>query len=450
MDNDTDLEGLAHMALDLAIRAGAGAADVLVAEGSHVEIDVRDSRLERAERAEGIEIGLRVILGQRQACISVSDTSEGAVAEAARRAVAMAEAAPDDPWIGLAREDELAVDWDADFLDMADRAAPPAPADLEEAARRAEAAARAHAGISKIDSANAAWGRRRTHLAATNGFSGGYTRTGASLSCVAITGEGTAMERDWMSDSRIYLADLMSPEEVGRIAAERTLARAGARKPPTGRYPVLLDERVAGSLIGHLLQAANGRAVARKSSWLIGRLGQQVLPEGLTLYEDPLRARVAGSHPFDAEGLPSIGRNIVSEGRLVGWTLDLATARQLSMPPTGNAARGTGGPPSPAVSNVALTQGSASREDLIAGMGTGLYVTSFLGATINPNTGDYSRGASGFWVENGRISYPVNECTIAGTLPEMLLSLTPANDARLHLPYVVPSLLLSEMTVAGS
>lgn len=448
--NDTDLEPLAHRALEAARAAGAQAADVLVVDGQHVAIDVRDGKLEQAERSEAVEVGLRVLIGRRQACISVSDTSEAALAEAARRAVAMAGAAPEDPWIGLAREDELASDWDAGFLDLDDRAPPPAPAALEEAARRAEAAARAHAGISRIDSASAAWGRQRLHLAATNGFSGGYARTSSTISCVAITGEGTAMERDWMADSRTHAEDLMSPEEVGRIAAERTLARAGARKPPTGRYPVLLDERVAGSLIGHLLEAANGRSVARRSSWLIGRLGQPVLPEGLTLHEDPQRARVPGSRPFDAEGLPSIGRNIVSQGVLAGWTLDLATARQLGMPPTGNASRGTGGPPGPAAGNVTLTPGTASRDDLIAAMGTGLLVTSFLGATINPNTGDYSRGASGFWVENGRIAWPVNECTIAGSLPEMLLSITPANDARAHLSRVVPSLLLGAMTVAGS
>lgn len=450
MDAQTDLERLAHMALDAARAAGAEAADVLTVEGSHVAIDVREGRLEQAERSEGIEIGLRVLIGRRQACISVSDTAEAAVAEAARRAVAMAGAAPEDPWIGLAREDELATEWDVDFLDLADRAPPPSPAALEEMARRAEAAARDHAGISQVDSAGATWGERRIHLAATNGFSAGYARTGSSISCVAITGEGTGMERDWMSDSRIHASDLMPPEEIGRIAAERTLARAGARKPPTGRYPVLLDERVSGSLIGHLLDAANGRSVARGSSWLLGRLGQPVLPETLTLHEDPLRARVAGSRPFDAEGLASLGRNIVSDGVLAGWTLDLATARQLGMPPTGNAARGTGGPPGPAAGNVTLTQGTASLDDLIAGMGTGLYVTSFLGATINPNTGEYSRGASGFWVENGRIAYPVHEGTIAGSLPEMLLSLVPANDARVHLSRVVPSLLVGEMTVAGS
>lgn len=444
-----DLERLARQALDIAHAAGATAADVMVADGQSVSIEVRNGKLEQAERAEGIEIGLRVLIGQRQACIAVSDTSERALNEAAVRAVAMAGAAPDDPWIGLAREDELASDWDIDYLDLADRTPPPSARDLEEAARRVDEAARSHAGISHAESAASQWSQR-LHIVASNGFSGGYARTARGLNCVAITGEGTAMERDWMYDSRIHGADLMAPEEVGRIAAERTLARAGARKPPTGRYPVLLDERVAGSLINHLLSAANGLAVARGASWLRGRLGQHVLPEGLTLHEDPARPRVSGSRPFDDEGLPSLGRNIVADGVLTGWTLDLATSRQLGMPPTGNGSRGPGGPPTPSAGNVTLTQGTTSRDDLIAGMGTGLYVTSFLGATINPNTGDYSRGAAGFWVEGGRIAWPVNECTIAGTLPEMLLSIVPANDARPHLSHVVPSLLLGAMTVAGS
>jgi PmbA protein len=286
-------------------------------------------------------------------------------------------------------------------------------------------------------------------LAATNGFSGGYARTSASVSCVAITGTGTAMERDWAGEGRTHFADLPPPEEVGRLAAARTVARADARKPPTGRFPVLYDERVAASLIGHLLAAINGTAVARGATWARDLLGQAVLPRGIDLIEDPHRPRIAGSRPFDAEGLATARRAIVADGVLTGWVLDLATGRKLGLPSTGNATRGTGAPPSPGTSNVEITQGSASRDDLIAAMGTGLIVTAMLGAAINPTTGDYSRGAAGFWVEGGQIAYPVNECTIAGSLPEMLRRLTPANDARAHLSTRVPSLLVEGLTIAG-
>jgi PmbA protein len=258
------------------------------------------------------------------------------------------------------------------------------------------------------------------------------------------------MQRDGDGDYRIFAADLRAPDDIGQRAGERAVAQLGARKPPTGAYPVLFDERISSSLIGHLLVAANGSSVARGSSWLLDRLGEQVLPATLSLIEDPHRARVSASRPFDAEGLPTRRRAIVENGVLTGWTLDLATGRKLNMASTGNAKRGTSAPPSPGSWNVALTQGAQSREDLLRDMGTGLLVTSMIGSTINPNTGDYSRGASGFWVEGGEITYPVNECTIAGSLPEMLMRMTPANDARAWLSRVVPSLLVEGMTLAGA
>ena len=258
------------------------------------------------------------------------------------------------------------------------------------------------------------------------------------------------MERDYYGDMRIHGADMESPEHIGRMAAERTIARAGARKPPTGGYPVLYDERISSSLIGHLLAAINGTAIARGSSWLRDALHQQVLPQTLSITENPLRARATGSRPFDAEGLPSTPRTIVAAGSLQGWTLDLATARQLGLHSTASASRGTSAPPSPGLTNIALTQGAQSRENLLNDMGTGLLITSMIGSSINPTTGDYSRGASGFWVENGEIAYPVNECTIAGNLRDMLQTIIPANDARTHLSRVVPSLLVQGLTLAGN
>ena len=258
------------------------------------------------------------------------------------------------------------------------------------------------------------------------------------------------MERDHAFESRNHAADLPDPAEVGRRAGERTAARAGAAKPPSGAFPVLYDERVASGLIGHLVQAINGTAIARGASWLKDALGEVVLPAGIDLIEDPLRPRIGGSKPFDAEGLPVARRVLVSGGVLQGWTLDLATARKLGMASTGNAARGTGAPPSPSAGNLALTQGEVSRAALMAEMGTGLLVTGLIGSSINPTTGDYSRGASGFWVENGEIARPVNECTIAGNLREMLMTIRPANDARAHLGRVVPSLLVEGLFIAGA
>jgi PmbA protein len=270
------------------------------------------------------------------------------------------------------------------------------------------------------------------------------------VQAVAICGEGLGMERDYAFESRSHLADLPGAAEVGRLAGERTVARAGAAKPPTGAFPVLYDERVASGLIGHLVQAINGTAIARGASWLKDALGEAVLPEGIDLIEDPLRARIGGSKPFDGEGLPVARRALVSNGVLQGWTLDLATARKLGMRSTGNASRGTSAPPSPSAGNLALTQGSVTREGLLAEMGTGLLVTGLIGSSVNPTTGDYSRGASGFWVENGEITRPVNECTIAGNLRDMLRRIRPANDGRAHRSLVVPSLLVEGLVIAGA
>lgn len=443
------LSDLTARLLDAARKAGAEAADALAVSGSSVSIDLRAGKLEQAERAEGTEVGLRVLMGGRQACVSASDVSDATFKALAERAVAMAREAPEDPYVGLAARDQIAQDWDLAGLDLFDASAEPSPASLEEDCRRIEAAALSAAGITQVES-SAGYSSRQMHLAATNGFSGGYARTSRSVSAVAFTGSGTGMERDWAGEGRTYQADLPDAHDLGLLAAERALARAGAVKPVTGTYPVLFDERVASSLIGHLLGAVNGAAIARGASWLRDALGQQVLPAHLSVIEDPHRPRISGSRPFDGEGLPTARRAIVENGILTGWTLDLGTGRKLGMPSTASASRGTSSPPSPSTSNVDLTQGTISRADLIRDMGTGLLVTSMIGSTINPTTGDYSRGAAGFWVENGQISHPVNECTIAGNLRDMLLRLIPANDARAHLSTRVPSCLIDGMTLAGS
>ncbi len=445
----TDLQSLTEALLSAARAAGAENADAIASRGASVSIDVRNGTLEQAERSEGVDIGLRVLIGQRQANVSASDTSPATLTMLAERAVAMAREAPEDPYIGLADPSEITRDTDASALELADPAPEPDPAALQADAEAAEAAAFAVSGVTQVQSASAGYSASEVFLAATNGFSGGYRRTSRNLSCLAIAGTGDGMERDYDGEGRTFQADLRSPEEIGRVAGERTVARLGAMQPPTGAYPVLFDERISSTLIGHLLGAVSGAAVARGQSFLRERLGEMVLPAGIDLVEDPHRPRVSGSRLFDAEGLATRKRKIVDNGVLTGWTLDLATARKLGLSSTANAARGISSPPSPSTWNVALTQSDRSRDDLMRDMGTGLFVTSLIGSTINPNTGDYSRGASGFWIEGGEIAYPVNECTIAGNLHDMLRALVPANDARTYLSRVVPSLLVEGMTLAG-
>jgi len=444
------LDALTDQLLQAATRAGADGADAKAVLASSVSVDVREGALEQAERSESVDIGLRVFVGQRVANVSASNTSETTIAEMAERAVAMAREAPEDAYAGLASADQIATEWDIAALELCDPADAPSPQVLQEDATRAEAAARQVDGVTQVQSSSAYYGHQESHLATSNGFSGGYARTDRGLSCVAIAGQGTGMERDYDGDNRLFQADLRSPEEIGARAAARAVERLGARKPPTGAYPVLFDERVASSLIGHLLGAVNGASIARGGSFLRDMMGEQILPEALSLTEDPHRPRTGGSRPFDGEGLPTQKRSIVEDGRLMGWTLDLANARKLGMTPTGNAARPTSSGPSPSTWNIALTQGNATRADLIRDMGEGLLVTSMIGSTINANTGDYSRGAAGFWIKDGEITHAINECTIAGNLKDMLLAMIPANDARPHLSRVVPSLLVPGMTLAGA
>ena len=444
-----NLSDLTEALLVEARKAGAQSADALAVNGYSQSIDIRRGALEQAERSEGVEVGLRVMLGGRQACVSASDISPATLARLAERAVAMAREAPEDPTVGLADPDQLARNGDLAGLDLCDISPDPQPHALEAAARQVEAAALALSGITQVE-ASAGWSLRSVHLATSGGFSGGYARSSHSLSAVAFTGSGTNMERDWAGESRIHASDMPPASEIGSLAATRTLERAGSVKPPTGAYPVLFDERVASSLIGHLLSAINGASIARGASWALDLLGKQVLPPSMSLIEDPHRPRISGSRRFDGEGLPTARRMIVQDGVLTGWTLDLGTARKLGMRSTANASRGTSSPPSPSTSNVDLSPGSASRADLLRDMGTGLLVTSMIGATINPTTGDYSRGAAGFWVENGELKYPVNECTIAGNLRDMLQRMTAANDAKPHLSTRVPSLLVEGLTLAGA
>lgn len=443
------LDRLTQQLLDAARKAGADQADALAVDGTSVSIDVLQGKLEHAERSEGIDIGLRVLIGQRQACVSASDTSDQTIETMAERAVAMAKEAPEDPHIALAAAEDFATRWDLEALELNDPSAEPDPEALERDAAEAEAAALAVNGVTQVSASSAGYGRHQFHLATSNGFSGGYGRTHRAISTVAITGEGASMERDYSGEMRTFQADLPSAADIGTKAGQRTVERAGARKPPTGTYPVLYDERISSSLIGHLLSAANGASIARGSSWLRDALGETVLPVGIDLIEDPHRARISGSRPFDGEGLATRARKIIDNGVLTGWTMDIATANKLGLKSTASASRGTSAPPSPSISNVTLTQGNSTRDDLISQMGTGLVVTSMIGSTINPTTGDYSRGASGFWVENGQIAFPVNECTIAGNLRDMLGRIIPANDAEAHLSRMVPSLLIEGMTIAG-
>jgi len=445
-----DLAKLTDQALAAAKSAGADGADALAISETSLSISVREGALDHAERSEGLRLGLRVLVNGRQACIATSDVRPDELAELSQRAVAMAQVAPEDPYIRQAEPGVFATDVDVASLDLFDPSPEPEASVLQDRALAAEAAAMDMDGVSQIQSSEAAFGDTRFHLATSQGFSDGYNRTGHQIVCVAVAGEGTSMVRDHDYDSRTYHTDLRDPIDVGQGAGNRTVASLNPRKPPTGTFPVLYDERVSGTLIGHLLAASNGSAVARGATWLRDKLGQSVLPAGMDLVEEPHRARVSGSLPFDGEGLATSNRSIIQDGILQGWTLDMSTAARLGMQSTASAQRSTSNPPSPTVGNVRLTPGDQTREDLLRDMGTGLLLTSLIGASINDTSGDYSRGAGGFWVENGEIQYAVSECTVAGNLLAMLSTMVAANDARQHLSRPIPSLLVEGLTIAGA
>ena len=394
------LEPTCQKILDHAKVAGAESADVLGVSGTATSIEVRKENLEQVERSESTEFGLRVFVGQKQAVVSGSDVSDASIKLMAERAVEMAAAAPADPYCGLADKSQLARIWNIDEFELCDNYDEPLPDELENMAKEAEYFALQNQSVDQVQAASAGYSKTEIHLCATNGFNGGYSRTSFSNSCVAIARSQSGLERDYDGDVRTFRSDLRSPEEIGLSAAKRAVSKLEARKPKTGIYPVVFDERVSSSLIGHLLSAANGAAVARGTSWLLNSRGAVVLPDNLSIIESPHRPRLSGSRQFDAEGLETKIRKIVDNGILCDWTTDLSSSRKLKLDSTGNATRGVASIPMPSNWNISLTQGSKTQSELLQDMGCGILVTSMIGSTINPNTGDYSRGASGFWVEN--------------------------------------------------
>lgn len=433
--------------IERARAAGADAADAIYLADASESVQVRLGKLEDVERSESEHIGLRVFCGRRSASIGSTDLSSDALVELAERAVAMARAAPEDPYAGLAPEDLLLRGGLAD-LDLAD-AHDPSPADLRARAEAAEDAARAVPGVTNSEGAGASAGAAVLALATSHGFAGAYAGTSRGLSASVIAGEGSGMQRDYAWRSARYGADVPSPEQIGAQAGERAVARLDPGRLKSGPMPVVFDPRVGGSLIGHLVGAMSGSAIARRASFLLGREDEQLFDGAVTLVDDPLLARGLRSRPFDGEGLPVSRRNLVEGGRLTGWLMDSASARQLGLSPTGHASRGTSGAPGVSPSNLHLAPGSLSPAALMSDIADGVYITELIGQGVNGVTGDYSRGASGFRIVNGEIAGAVAEFTIAGNLIDMYRALTPANDLEWHRAINVPTIRVDGLTIAG-
>ena len=440
------LSALAQALVEAARRAGADAADAVAVRGVSQGVEVRDGHVEESERSEGDDVGLRVLVGRRQAVVSTNDTRGDGIARLAERAVAMARVAPEDKYVGLADPALLARDFPA--LDLLDPDVP-TTAELERRAQEAEAAGLAVKGVSKSGGASASSGIGGMVLVTSTGFHGSYLRSSHGISMTAISGEGTAMERDYDYTSALHASDLASPASVGAKAGERAVARTNPRKVETCKVPVVYDPRVSNSLVGHLVGAVNGASIARKTSFLKDKLGQKLFAGSIRIVDDPLRVRGLRSQAFDAEGVKVKPLAVIDEGVLTTWLLDCATARELGLTTTGHAHRGVSSAPSPGAYNLHMEAGSVSPKELISDIKQGFYVTDLIGSGVNGVTGDYSRGASGFWIENGELAYPVSEVTIAGHLLDMFKSLTPASDLEFRYGVNAPTLRIEGLTLGG-
>ena len=429
--------------VEAAKAAGADSADAVVVSGQSLGVDVRLGKVEETKRSENDGFSLRVFVGKRTAAISANDAS--AVNDLAARAVAMAKVAPEDAYASLAEKHRLAKTLPE--LELFDDTEIDAAA-LSELARETEEAGLAVAGVSNSGGASAGWGTGGLVLVTSDGFCGSYRSSSFSTSVSVVAGEGTAMERDYDFDSKRYLADLRPCAEIGKGAGERAVKRLNPRKVDSQTLSVIYDPRVSTGLVGHLAGAVNAASIARKTSFLRDDMGGQIFRPEIRISDDPHRLRGLASRPFDGEGVAAEAMDVIKDGMLKTWFLDTATAKELGLETNGRAARG-GANPSPGHTNLTLHAGEKSPEEMIKDIGTGLYITELIGSGVSLVTGDYSRGVSGYWIENGEIAYPVSEITIAGNLRDMFARLIPANDLEYRFSTNAPSILIEDMAVAG-
>ncbi len=442
-----DLLSITSDVVAMAVKAGATAADALAISSRAQNVSLRHGVIEELEQSESQDVGLRVFVGQSAALIGGSVLSRDGLQRLVDRAIAMAKLAPPDPYAGIAAPAQLVQDVaDLDLVSKTEL-------DMEQLkalAKRAEDAALGVQGVTRSNGASASASRRHVAMAASNGFARAWERSSFGISTSVVAGEGAAMERDYDGHGATHFEDVDQPEKIGLTAGERAVARLNPRKIASQTVPVIYDRRVASSLFGHLLGGISGASIARGTSFLKSDLGKAIFAPLVTLVEDPHRLRGSASRPFDGEGLPTVRRNLIDKGVLTSWIMDLRSSRQLGLQPTGHGSRGLTSPPGASPSNLHVEAGTRSPEQMMRDMGTGLLVTEFIGSTINMVTGDYSRGASGFWIENGELAYPVSGITVAGNLRTLFANLEPASDLIFRGSMNVPSCYLGEMTVAGT
>ncbi|HUG54867.1 MAG TPA: metallopeptidase TldD-related protein [Vicinamibacteria bacterium] len=441
------------LALHLLSRAralGADAADALVAEGTDFSVTVRKGEVETLKDAGSKALGLRVFVGRRTASSYTSDFSPPALETLVRDTVDMSRVTGEDPAAGLPEETPPAEAIDLGLYDPSPAALP--PAERIDRARRAEAAALA-ASAEITNSQGGSYGSEegRIVLANTQGFVGSYRSSGVSLSVVPVAERDGRMERDYWYTSGRGLGDLLEPEEVGRIAAERTLRRLGARKVPTCEVPVVFDPETAAELLGILFRALSGYSVFRNATFLKDKLGQAVASPLLSVVDEGRRPRGLGSRPFDGEGLGTRRNVPLEEGVLRYFMCDAYAARKIGARPTGSARRGVAGGPTVGAGNLCFAPGQTPPDQIVGEVGRGLYVTDLIGFGVDLVSGDYSQGAAGQWIENGRLVHPVHEVTIAGNLQQMLMDVDAVgSDLEWRSSAASPTVRIRRMTVSGS
>ena len=437
---------LINKLLEMAKHSGAVEADVFYVDDLSLTASCRLGKTETIERSEGKEIGLRLLIGQKQAIVSTSDMTNAAFKELVERAKSMALAVPEDPYCGLLEPQLLSNNWPN--LDLADPEEPKVEL-LIDWAQRAENAAREVPSVTNSEGGEASWNNTYFAFATTNGFLGHYDRSRFTCSVSVLAGEDVNMERDYDWSSTCFMEDLICPETIGRRAGEGAVKRLKPRKATSGKVPVVYHPRVSGGIIRHFCDAISGSAITRGTSYLKNKLNKNVFAKGITITDDPHRKRGLRSRPFDAEGAPTKPLEIINDGRLSTWLLDTRAARQLGMSSTGHAVRSTSSLPTPSPSNLYLHAGNSSPSQLISDIQSGLYITELIGMGVNSVTGDYSRGAAGFWIDKGEIAWPVSELTVAGNLNDMLANLIPANDLLYQFGIDAPTIRIDGMTVAG-
>lgn len=450
--NMNDLKKLEASALNLvslAKKAGADSCDVVVASGNSLSVGIREGAVESSNRSETDALYLRVFCDGKIA--SVTSNSKNDPKSLVERAVAMAKVSPANPFQGLAEKDRLfpveKIEAEIAKLDLYDPTQADAD-DMEKRAFEAEEAGLAVKGITKSLGCNTSWGTSGFVLATSDGFSGSYERSGFSVVGSFAAGEGTGMERDYDYDTAIYLSDLKDASQIGKIAGERAVKRINPRQVKSGSYPIVVDRRVSAALLGSLSNAINASSVARKTSFLRDKMGKQITKSSINIIDDPHMIRKSGSKIFDGEGVANEKLNLVENGVLQTWLLDSATARELNLQTNGRASRGASGT-MPGTTNCYMEAGEQTFEEMIGSIKEGLYLTETIGHGINMVTGDYSKGASGYWIENGEIAFPVAEITIAGNLADMFMNITPASDLEFKFGTNAPTLLLEGMTIGG-